>query len=135
MKMHPHPPTMNRIRRLNRTVAAISHEACPGLGSKIEAPAGSIDFSTRFRHGDEVPQGADGIGVVTSRVRQLHPEDRTGIDDSARSEVLQCGGLINSCEVVGENRKFADIVVSPFPSDHRAVVAAFSLAFRDGRPN
>jgi endonuclease/exonuclease/phosphatase family metal-dependent hydrolase len=32
-----------------------------------------------------------------------------------------------ACEVVGEKNGVADIVVSPYPSDHRAVVAAFSL--------
>lgn len=30
---------------------------------------------------------------------------------------------VKRCHVVGENTKFADIVVTPYPSDHRAVVA------------
>lgn len=30
---------------------------------------------------------------------------------------------VKGCDVVGENTKFADIVVTPYPSDHRAVVA------------
>ena len=30
-------------------------------------------------------------------------------------------------KIVGENRKNADIVVSPYPSDHRAVIATFTL--------
>ena len=31
-------------------------------------------------------------------------------------------------KIVGENKENADIVVSPYPSDHRAVVATFTLA-------
>jgi endonuclease/exonuclease/phosphatase family metal-dependent hydrolase len=34
---------------------------------------------------------------------------------------------VKSMSIVGENKKNADIVVSPYPSDHRAVVATFML--------
>jgi exodeoxyribonuclease-3 len=34
---------------------------------------------------------------------------------------------VKSVGIVGENKKNADIVVSPYPSDHRAVVATFML--------
>ncbi len=34
---------------------------------------------------------------------------------------------VKQCEIVGEEAKFADIVVRPYPSDHRAVVATMSL--------
>ena len=33
----------------------------------------------------------------------------------------------NEVKIVGENQKDADIVISPYPSDHRAVVADFKL--------
>jgi endonuclease/exonuclease/phosphatase family metal-dependent hydrolase len=33
---------------------------------------------------------------------------------------------VKRCEIVGEDRKYADIVVQPYPSDHRAVVATVS---------
>ncbi len=33
----------------------------------------------------------------------------------------------NGAEIVGENRENADIAVSPYPSDHRAVIATFTL--------
>lgn len=41
-----------------------------------------------------------------------------------------CGkGLkLNGVTVVGEDRGHADVVVSPYPSDHRAVVASFTLS-------
>jgi exodeoxyribonuclease-3 len=34
---------------------------------------------------------------------------------------------VESAQIVGESRKNADIVVSPYPSDHRAVVATFTV--------
>lgn len=37
------------------------------------------------------------------------------------------GVQLKAAEVVGENKENADIVISPYPSDHRAVVAAFML--------
>lgn len=37
------------------------------------------------------------------------------------------GISLNEVKIVGENRENADIVVSPYPSDHRAVVATFTL--------
>jgi exodeoxyribonuclease-3 len=35
---------------------------------------------------------------------------------------------VESVQIVGESRKNADIVVTPYPSDHRAVVATFTIA-------
>ena len=35
---------------------------------------------------------------------------------------------LNEVKIVGENQKDADIVISPYPSDHRALVADFKLA-------
>ena len=37
------------------------------------------------------------------------------------------GITLNEVKIVGENQKDADIVISPYPSDHRAVVADFRL--------
>ena len=38
------------------------------------------------------------------------------------------GVTLNDAKVVGESDENADIVVSPYPSDHRAVIATFTLA-------
>jgi len=35
--------------------------------------------------------------------------------------------VVGSCEIVGEQERYADIVVTPYPSDHRAVVAEVTL--------
>jgi endonuclease/exonuclease/phosphatase family metal-dependent hydrolase len=47
-------------------------------------------------------------------------------DRHDRIDFVFIGGpnvTVNRCEVIGEERQFADIVVQPYPSDHRAVVA------------
>ena len=38
------------------------------------------------------------------------------------------GVKVTDAKIVGENEEIADIVVAPYPSDHRAVVATFMLA-------
>lgn len=38
------------------------------------------------------------------------------------------GLQLTAAQVVGEDKKNADIVISPYPSDHRAVVARFTLS-------
>ncbi|WDE98914.1 endonuclease/exonuclease/phosphatase family protein [Lentisphaera profundi] len=38
------------------------------------------------------------------------------------------GVKVTDAKIIGENSENADIVVSPYPSDHRAVVATFTLA-------
>ncbi len=76
--------------------------------------------------------------------RAVHPDESvargftwtptTSPDDPAdrhdRIDLVLAGGAItiSAAEVVGESPKYADIVVTPFPSDHRAVVAEFVIA-------
>ena len=43
------------------------------------------------------------------------------------------GVQVTEAKVVGESKENADIVVSPYPSDHRAVVAMFTLAKKSER--
>lgn len=42
--------------------------------------------------------------------------------------VFACGTTVTESKVVGENQKNADIVVAPWPSDHRAVVSEFIVS-------
>ena len=37
------------------------------------------------------------------------------------------GVKVTDAKIVGEDKEHADIVVSPYPSDHRAVVGRFTL--------
>lgn len=56
------------------------------------------------------------------------PEDPKDRHD--RIDFVFVGGpnvMVRRCEIVGEDRKSADIVVQPYPSDHRAVVATLEI--------
>jgi endonuclease/exonuclease/phosphatase family metal-dependent hydrolase len=56
------------------------------------------------------------------------PEDPTDRHD--RIDFVFVGGTnltVKRCEIIGEDQKFADIVVQPYPSDHRAVVATVEI--------
>ena len=54
-----------------------------------------------------------------------NPKDHHDRIDFVYSKGKQVSVL--NAEIVGENKKNADIVVSPYPSDHRAVVCTFKL--------
>jgi len=56
------------------------------------------------------------------------PDDQNDRHD--RIDFVFAGGAgvsVQKCEVVGEEERFADIVVQPYPSDHRGVVATVEL--------
>lgn len=56
-------------------------------------------------------------------------EDDPG-DRHDRIDFVMVGGAgakVNAAEVVGEKAERADVVVTPYPSDHRAVVAGFEV--------
>jgi hypothetical protein len=36
---------------------------------------------------------------------------------------------VKEVKILGENEENADLVMNPYPSDHRAVVASFILSF------
>jgi exodeoxyribonuclease-3 len=38
------------------------------------------------------------------------------------------GVTVTDAKVIGENDENAEIVIAPYPSDHRAVVATFTLS-------
>ena len=61
----------------------------------------------------------------TPTTRTDDPQDRHD-----RIDFVFVGGrnvTTKRCEIVGENRMFADVVVAPYPSDHRAVVATLEI--------
>lgn len=41
---------------------------------------------------------------------------------------------VTQCAIVGESKEYADVVVWPYPSDHRAVVATLELENRSNQP-
>jgi exodeoxyribonuclease-3 len=51
-------------------------------------------------------------------------------DRHDRIDFVFVGGpsvIVKRCEIVGEDARFADLVVQPYPSDHRAVVATVEI--------
>ena len=67
------------------------------------------------------------IGLSLATPLHARPEklsEKPGEELTVRGNGLQ----VTDAKVIGENEEKADIVVTPYPSDHRAVVATFSLA-------
>ena len=62
----------------------------------------------------------EGVGGAADVINEVH--DRIDF-------VYHAGGDIRpvAAEIIGENEKHSDLVVVPYPSDHRAVVVRFSL--------
>jgi endonuclease/exonuclease/phosphatase family metal-dependent hydrolase len=61
----------------------------------------------------------------TPTTKSDDPKDRHD-----RIDFVFVGGpnvTVKRCEIVGEDGKFADVVVQPYPSDHRAVVATVEI--------
>lgn len=57
------------------------------------------------------------------------PDDPTTHHDRIDFVYFKGKGLtLKDVKIVGENKENADIVVTPYPSDHRAVIATFTLA-------
>ena len=84
--------------------------------------AGMVD-SFRSVYPDEVKSRGY---TWTNRTSPTDPKDFHDRIDF----VFACGTKIIGSKVVGENDKNADIVVAPWPSDHRAVVSEFQISER-----
>lgn len=85
------------------------------------ASAGFVDVY-RAVHPDEIKKPGY---TWTPRTEPTNPRDHHD-----RIDFVLCSQhslKIEDAEVVGENQENADIVVDPYPSDHRAVVATFTF--------
>ncbi|MCA9776233.1 MAG: endonuclease/exonuclease/phosphatase family protein [Candidatus Eremiobacteraeota bacterium] len=91
-------------------------------GSKTLAKAGFKDSYREF-HPDPLSHPGN---TWTPTTRPDDPKDHHDRIDFVmyRGEALK---LVSS-EVVGESREFADIVIDPYPTDHRAVLSTFEVA-------
>lgn len=88
--------------------------------SKTLAAAGFADAYRRL-YPDEVQM----LGYTWPTVAAAQETDK---DDRLDFVLFRGDGVeTESVQIVGDDERFADIVVSPYPSDHRAVVATFSL--------
>jgi hypothetical protein len=77
-------------------------------------------------------QAAKGMGqVFKSTLVGLSPNTDHPDHHHMRIDYVYFKGegiQVTEAKIIGEKKENADIVVSPYPSDHRAVVSTFSLA-------
>ncbi len=115
----------NEPSHLDWTAAAAQANLCPTEvqwpSTKAVEEAGFLD-TWRAAYPDPVQQP----GLTWTPTTQ--PSDPK--DHHDRIDFVFAGGAkveIKSVKIVGESKDFADIVVTPYPSDHRAVVAEVEL--------
>jgi endonuclease/exonuclease/phosphatase family metal-dependent hydrolase len=108
------------------TTAAAAAKQCPLCvewpSTKAVEDAGFVDV---FRNVYPDPVKSPGR-TWTPTTRLTDPKDRHDRIDFVFMHGTDA--RIKSIEIVGESAEFADIVVTPYPSDHRAVVADVELA-------
>ena len=107
------------------TARAKEAARCP---VKVEYPAtrritdAGLKDAWRLCHTDEVRDPGHTWTPTTSADDPKDWHDRIDFVFVAGSTVR-----VTTCKVVGERAESADIVISPWPSDHRAVVASLSI--------
>ncbi len=115
----------NEPSHLDWTARAAKAGRCPvavEYPSTLAVVNAGLKDSFRTRFPDEVANP----GVTWTPTTQ--PDDPK--DHHDRIDFVFFGGpsvTVKQSAVVGESAKFADLVVTPWPSDHRAVVSTFEL--------
>jgi exodeoxyribonuclease-3 len=123
----------NEPSHLDWTAAAAAAKLCPlevlWPSTRQVVGAGFVD-AFRSVHPDPVKHR----GVTWTPIsKPTDPKDRHD-----RIDFVFAGGAnvkVKSAQVVGEAAETADIVVSPYPSDHRAVVAEIELLVEPASSN
>jgi endonuclease/exonuclease/phosphatase family metal-dependent hydrolase len=107
------------------TTAAAEAKQCPlAVAWPTTAAIEAAGFVDAYR--SIYPDPVERPGRTWTPITQLDdPKDRHDRIDFVL--VRGTNVKIKSAQVVGEKEEFADIVVSPYPSDHRAVVAVVEL--------
>jgi endonuclease/exonuclease/phosphatase family metal-dependent hydrolase len=116
----------NEPSHLDWTDAAATAKHCP---IKVEWPTSKaladVKLVDAFRAVHSNPVERRGL-TWTPTTKITDPKDRHD-----RIDFVYAGGKryrIVSAHVVGESKEHADIVVTPYPSDHRAVLMEFQIA-------
>ncbi len=101
-----------------RAAAAGHHPVAVDYPSALAVLQAGMRDAYRTAHPDELTHPGH---TWTPTTRPDDPKDRHDRIDF----VFFAGSnmTVKRCDVVGEDKKFADILVQPYPSDHRAVVA------------
>jgi endonuclease/exonuclease/phosphatase family metal-dependent hydrolase len=118
----------NEPSHLDWTARAAAARRCPikveWPGTKALADAGFVDALRKLRP-DEVRDRADTWTPTTT------PEDPKDRHDRIDFVLYRGAGVaVKEAKVVGEDGRFAEVVVRPWPSDHRGVVGVFEVRGR-----
>lgn len=105
----------DRARKANLVPVSVKYPA-----TSMVVDAGMVDSYRRI-YPDEVKFRGY---TWTNRTSPTDPKDFHDRIDY----VFACGTTVTVSKVVGENQQNADIVVAPWPSDHRAVVSEFIVS-------
>jgi exonuclease III len=110
---------------LDWTEAVLAADRCP-IACEWPTTAALRDagFVDAYRQVHPDPLTAPGY-TWTPTTAEDDPQDRHD-----RIDLVLVGGrgaLVTEAKVVGEDKQHADLVVAPYPSDHRAVVATVTL--------
>jgi endonuclease/exonuclease/phosphatase family metal-dependent hydrolase len=126
----PRPPIMfitgdfNEPSHLDWTAAAASAGLCP-IAVAYPATRAVADADFRDAYRTVRPDAVRDRGLTwTPTSTRDDPQDR---HDRIDFVFVSAGVAVTRADVVGEDARNADIVVNPWPSDHRAVVAEVEL--------
>lgn len=100
------------------TVAAGRHPVAVEYPSTLAVMRAGMRDAYRTAHPNELTHPGHTWTPITAPDDPKDRHDRIDFVFFAGSNLT-----VKRCDVVGENTNFADIVVTPYPSDHRAVVA------------
>ncbi len=115
----------NEPSHLDWTRRAVEAGKCPlpvAFPSTLIVTGAGMRDAFRAAFPDEVSHPG---WTWTPTTKPENPKDRHD-----RIDFVFVGGpnvKVTRCEVIGEERRFADIVVQPYPSDHRSVVATVEI--------
>ena len=111
-----HQDWTDRAAKANKVPIAVEYPTTSAF-----TKAGLVD-AFRALHPDEVEVRGNTWTPITS------PDDPRDRHDRIDFVFFSGNGVTaRSCQIVGEDKRYADIVVQPYPSDHRAVVATIQI--------
>lgn len=116
----------NEPSHLDWTARAAAAGVCP-VAVEYPSTRAVVNAGMRDAFRTVFPDEVKYPGRTWTPITRLDdPKDRHD-----RIDFVFVGGpkvAVKSCDVVGESKEFADIVVTPYPSDHRSVVATVELS-------
>ncbi len=116
---------LNEPSHQDWTLRAAEAGRCPlpvAFPATLAVTRAGMRDAFRAAHPDELLRSGHTWTTITAPDDPKDRHDRIDFVFFAGASVS-----VKRCEVVGESSDFADLVVNPYPSDHRAVVATLEL--------